>query len=128
MKPFLFLWFLTGLSFLWFEAQSQEVEHNFEMKPQKTNCDSIDINSLPQEDKITQIEVTKFRTNQNFQLNRINGFQAAWFYSCDNKTGFLIVKIDNEKRLYENVSVTTWNDFQSSGDFLGFINKQLDPE
>ncbi|GEM_PF-2331036 len=105
---------------------AQEVEHNFEMPAQKTNCDSLNLNSLDEDGKILAIEAADFRSKQDIKLNRMDGFQAAWFYSCNNNSGYIIAKIDNKKRVFENIGVNTWNEFISSGDFLGYIDKNFD--
>ena len=100
---------------------AQEVEHNFEMEPQKTNCAEIQLEHLSEEEKIVVVEQAVFRYTQDFKLNRMEGFQAAWYYSCDTQTGFVITKVDKQKNLYLNIPKELWERFVTSGDFMTFI-------
>ncbi len=103
----------------------EEVEHNFEMKPQKTNCEELQIEKLTTENQILSVENSIFRFTQDFKLNRREGFQSAHYYSCDSKTGYVIAEIDNKKSLYSNISKELWEQFTTSGDFLNFIQKHF---
>ncbi len=113
---------VTLISFL--QAQDT-VQHNFDMKPQKTNCAEIQLEGLNVEQQIITVENGIYRYTQDFKLNRIKGFQAAWYYSCDNKTGYVIAKVDNKKSLYSAVTKEDWEKFVASGDFLQFIEKHF---
>jgi len=96
-------------------SYGQEVEHNFTVKPQQTNCDSLKIDRYSKEEAIREITMTNFRFDQAFQLSRKNGLQSGAFYSCDLQTGSLIIKYNDTEYLYINVSKSLWNDLISSG-------------
>lgn len=105
------------------ECFAQEVEHNYEMGPQITTCDSLNVSELSEQDQVREIEHAQFRSVENFSLNRKEGFQAAWFYSCDNKTGMLVAKVNGKKNYYGTIERSAWQEFISSGDFENFLEK-----
>lgn len=97
-------------------AIAQEIEHNFPVGPQTTNCDSLDVNGLSLPESITLIRASKYRFDQSFRLTRKQGLQLCEFYSCDNKQGFLIINYDGIKFLYQKVDKLIWNELFSSSD------------
>jgi len=105
---------------------SQEVEHNYKVGPQQTTCDSITLDSYHLEEAIEKLRSTKFRFQQNFKLTRKQGFKGGEYYSCDNKTGFLIIKQDDLQILYENVKRKVWDELISSSDPEGYYLKKRD--
>lgn len=116
MKNLIFLLLLAAVN-----SFAQEADHNYEMAPQVTTCDSLDLSGLSMSQQVKEIENATFRYVQNFQLNRKTGFQGAWFYSCDNKKGILVAKVDGEKRVYKTINRSAWEDLVSSGDFSNFL-------
>ena len=108
-------------------AFSQEVEHNYEMKPQKTDCHTLDLDGVEDEKAaIDSIESKQFRYDQHFKLNAPTGFQGAWFYSCDHDTGFLIVKIDSEQLLYTGIATSQWEAMIASKDPIGYYYDEIE--
>lgn len=114
MKSFVAFFALTILSLQ--IVQAQEVEHNYLVGPGKTTCDSLMTDDLTIEGIIKVIRTTQFRFNQEFKLTRKQGLQKGEYYSCDNKSGFLIVKYDNEYFLFTEVQKNIWNELISSAD------------
>lgn len=98
------------------QAFAQEVEHNYLVGPQFTNCDSLEVNELSPEKKIDAIRTSKFRFDQSFNLTRRQGLQGGEYYSCDNQVGFLVITYNGEEFLYEGVEKATWNNLISSSD------------
>lgn len=123
-----FFYILILLSLVTSHVFAQEVEHNYQVGPQSTNCDSLDITGLSQSGSIELIRASKFRFNQSFRLSRKQGLQLGGYFSCDNKEGFLIIKYDGKESLYQNVAKQVWEEFISSSDPEGYylnIKKQL---
>jgi hypothetical protein len=99
---------------------AQEVEHNYLVGPQFTDCDSLTIDSLSTEKAVERIRYVKFRYQQNFKLTRKTGLKSAEFFSCDLHSGFLIVKYDTDESLYSEVGKSEWEVLVSSSDPEGF--------
>lgn len=107
---FLTSFFISNLVF------AQEVEHNYLVGPQNTNCDSLYVHGFSLPESIAKIRTVKFRFDQSFRLTRKQGLQVGEFYSCDGDIGYLIIKYDDKETLYLGVSKNVWTDIISSTD------------
>ncbi len=106
-------------------SYSQEVEHNYPVGSQKTNCDSLILQGLSFDQKINSIEESTFRFGQNFKISRSSGVRAGHFYSCDGNTGFLILTINKEKVIYEHIPRSLWENFTKATDLDGFFENNI---
>lgn len=125
----IFLLFTTCFLFSANNSFGQEVEHNYSVGPQQTDCDSLQIDGYSKEEAIQTIKLADFRFDQSFSLSRKNGLQSGAYYSCDHQAGFMIIKYDGMEYLYKNVAKSLWNDLISSTnpeDFYIGIKYQLD--
>ena len=102
-------------------------KQNFTVAPQSTDCDSINFEQ-PADKLIQTIENTKFRFRQKFTINRKNGFQGAFFYSCDNQIGYLIIKEDNKKIIYNEIPITEWKNMLSGSNPINYYYQKIAPE
>jgi len=98
----------------------QEVEHNYQVGPQATNCDSLDLELLNEIEAIKQIRSSKFRFQQSFKLTRRQGFKGGEYYSCDNDLGYLVLKYDDSEKLYVEVKKEFWEILITSSDPEGY--------
>lgn len=39
---------------------------------------------------------------------------SAKYYSCDNKTGYFIIEINDEKYIYQDMPLNVWNNFSKA--------------
>lgn len=101
--------------------QAQEVEHNYLMAPQKTNCDSLRLVPGTGQDLVQKVRSTRFRYDQHFRLTRRQGLQAGEFYSCDNIHGFLVIKYDGKLSLYGDALKEKWDQMLHSSDPEGYF-------
>ncbi len=108
-----------------FMSHGQEVEHNFLVGPQITTCDSLPEDFYNEDEAIYLVENATFRSNAKFRINRSHGVKGGWYYSCDNKTGFLIILIDDQKHIFQFVPNETWDQLTKTTDFESFIINQL---
>ena len=118
----IFIFFL-GLIIFIHTSEAQEVEHNYQVGPQMTDCDSIQLVGLTESEAIASIATYSYRFQQKFRLTRKNGFQGGEFYSCDTKHGYLIIKFNNRDRLYLDVEKSIWDELISNQDPEGFYIK-----
>lgn len=99
-----------------FMVMGQEVEHNYKVGPQSVTCDSL---QLPENDITAALELVKsasFRDVRQFKLTRKQGLQSGHYFSCNGKTGYLIIKYDNNEELFLNISKETWNTITTNTD------------
>lgn len=102
---------------------AQEVEHNYKVGPQQTNCDSLELMAEETDVVIDLLKTTKFRFQESFNLTRRVGFKGGDFYSCNNQTGFLIIRYHDDQFLYKGVSMDFWNGLTNSSDPEGYYLK-----
>ncbi len=105
-----------------------QVSHNYTVGPQNTNCDSLNLKDIDETEAMDLIRQSKFRFDQHFNIRRNSGLQAGYFYSCDNKSGFLIIRHDGKNHLFSRVPVEIWDELISSGDPDGVFEKKILPE
>jgi hypothetical protein len=101
----------------------QEVEHNYQVGPQITTCDSLDIDHLTEMEAIKQIRSLKFRFQQSFKLTRRQGFKGGEYYSCDNNLGYLVLNLNESEKLYIEVKKEFWEILIKSSDPEGYYLK-----
>ena len=116
--PAIFLIFMLGIS-------NAQVKHNYLLGPQKTTCDSLDIQNGEPLKILQKIKDATWRYTQSIHLNRPYGFRHADFYSCDVQSGFLVIEIDDKNYIYEDVPVTLWEEFSKTIDPDGFIDDKI---
>ncbi len=102
-----------------------QVEHNYKVDPQSTNCDSLKLTTLPITEAVSIIEHTTFRFQQQFKISRTYGVMNARYFSCDGKLGYLIIKVDKEDYIYIDVPEPKWKLLISSADINAFYNEEI---
>ena len=50
---------------------------------------------------------------------------SARFYSCDGKSGYLVIKVDKKDIIYLEVPETKWKGLISSADINGFYDTEI---
>ncbi len=94
-----------------------QVEHNFTMGPQKTTCDSLEVQGLDTAQLIEKVRNTTFRYHEQMKVSRYKIPQQVWFFSCDGKTGYLVAReTEEDERVYKNVHINMWNELMNSTD------------
>ena len=122
------VWYIIFSSWIYCGSKAQEVEHNYLVGPQSTNCDSLDIIGFSLSESIALIRASTYRFDQSFRLTRKQGLQLGEYYSCDNEVGFLIIKYDGKESLYHKVDKRIWDELISTSDPEGYylnIKQQL---
>ena len=115
---FLFL-FITNLY-----GYAQE-KYNFKVAPQKVTCDSLQIKGKTLEESLKLITTATFRSDQQFKLSRPTGLHQADYYSCDGKTGFLVVTIDDRSEICDAVPKSIWDAFWTTSDLESFYQEEV---
>lgn len=50
---------------------------------------------------------------------------SAKYYSCDNKTGYFIIEISDEKYIYQDMPLNVWNNFSKAKSKGRFYNRKI---
>ena len=115
------LLFIMGI-----EKVNAQVEHNYPVGPQSTNCDSLDITTLSLDEAISKIENSKFRFQQQFKISRTYGIMNARYYSCNGKSGYLIMLVDKKDLIYLEVPKSVWETLITSADINAFYKSEIE--
>jgi hypothetical protein len=102
-----------------------QVEHNYNLGPQVTNCDSLVELSSEYVGAIKSLSEATWRYRQTISLRRTTGFRKAEFFSCDGTKGYLVVLISREECIYHQVPLTLWDELAASSDPESFIALSL---
>lgn len=108
---------------LW--AQEEKDPQNMPVKPENTDCQELGDNFHDLEGALTAIKRSRFYYEQKIRTTRKSGLMEASYYSCDFKSGYLIIRYDSAEQLYWPVDMTLWERFQKSPDIDGFYIKEI---
>jgi hypothetical protein len=103
-----------------------QVEHNYLIGPQSTDCDSLYVLSSPIDEAIENIERSTFRFQQQFKISRTYGVMNARYYSCDGEKGFLIINVDRKDFVYMDVPKSIWDNLITSPDINTFYVSEIE--
>lgn len=120
MKKYLYT--ISFLTFIFpFSPAHAQVEHNFEMGPENTNCDKLPHSFKSAAAALVRIDSSTFRFRESIDLSRFRTPRSATYYSCDGKTGFLVVQETTDSRvIYSDIPKTVWENFINSDDPFDF--------
>jgi hypothetical protein len=71
------------------------------------------------------IQKSSFAYSDKLNTSKSSWIRGASFYSCDNKTGFLIIATDKQEYTHQNLPIEIWNSFKSANSFGQFYNQNI---
>jgi hypothetical protein len=91
---------------------------------------NIDCSRLPEhystfKEAVDVIESASFKIKEEISTSKSTWIREASYYSCDGRTGFLIVKTDNQKYISANVQLEIWEGFKNADSFGGYYNQYI---
>jgi hypothetical protein len=100
-----------------------QVEHNFVMTPEKTDCHSL----IMKEDSainIQEIRKSTFRFKEEIKISRYYTPRSIEYYSCDGENGYLIaIESEDHTILFVNVPKTKYDSLSNSDDPITFYKQ-----
>ena len=95
-----------------------QVEHNFDMSPEKTDCHKLSITTEMTDEAIrTQIENASYRYKERLAISRYKVPHEITFYSCDGNIGWAIALLDNNQfTLFADLPKSVWDALINSED------------
>lgn len=89
------------------------------------NCENIP-SSFPSYSKALNIvESSIFSVKENIKTAKSSWIFNASFYSCDGKTGFLVITTKKKKYLFQNVPIFIWRGFKDTDSFGTYYNQNI---
>ena len=93
-----------------------QVEHNFKMDPEKTDCHELELTGNVQQDLI-KIKESTFRVKEEFKISRYHVPNKVDFYSCDGMNGILVAtENDSTIKIIKDVKKSVWDSLTSTDD------------
>lgn len=94
------------------------------------SCTEIDCSKLPTsfttyQEAIKQIRNTSFKFEDNINTSKSSWIRGAEFFSCDNETGFFILRTDSKDYIYEGLPVGVWSEFKQAESFGEYYNRKI---
>ncbi len=99
--------------------------HNFKMNPEKVDCHKLPSSFESMDRAVDKIENAKFRYGLRFQTSKQKGVMAGSYHSCDNKTAFLVLTIDDKKMVFSDFTMEAWNELTETNDPDGFYAEKI---
>lgn len=93
-----------------------QVEHNFKMDPEKTDCHGIVLTGNLDQD-LSIINKSIFRVQEEMNISRYRTPNKVYFYSCDGKKGFLVAtENDTTIKIFKEVDKSVWDSLTNTDD------------
>lgn len=88
------------------------------------NCDEIPIKFSSYEQALNEIQ------NSSFELQEATSKSSSWitdanYYSCDMKTGFLIIETSKREYIHKDVPIKVWEEFNNSSSLGKYYNQNI---
>jgi len=101
-------------------------EKNFEMKS-SLSCEELNPSFESLTEALDQITQSEYRFTESFTIRRKKGLKAGDYYSCDNKTGYIVLQINERQIIYFEVPKSEWKGLTQSNDPDNYIQTLIKP-
>lgn len=89
------------------------------------NCEDISTTFTNYKEVISVIKSTHFALEDDVNTSKSSWIRKASYYSCDNKTGFFVLKTDKKNYVFEKVPISVWKQFKNADSFGKFYNSKI---
>jgi hypothetical protein len=89
-----------------------------------------DCNRLPStfssyEQAVSLVKSSTFKIREGVDTSKSSWIRGATFFSCDGKSGFLIIKTDSKEYIHQNVPIKIWRGFISARSFGSYYSNYI---
>ena len=88
------------------------------------NCNEIPLNFKTYEQAVTEVENSTFKFKEETTKSS-SWIEDANYYSCDMKTGFLIIETSSQKYIHKDVPIRVWQEFNNSTSLGKYYNRNI---
>lgn len=99
--------------------------HNFKVDPEKVDCHKLPASFESMDHAVEKIENAIFRYGLHFQTTKQKGVMAGSYHSCDNKTAFLVLTINDKKIVFSDFTMEAWNELTETNDPDGYYSEKI---
>jgi hypothetical protein len=88
-------------------------------------CDSLPKTFQTYDNAVHSVRGAKFPFSDSANTSNSSWIRGAWYYSCDQKTGYLLIKTDSKTYIHDQVPKSVWVDFKTAKSFGSFYNQKI---
>jgi hypothetical protein len=91
----------------------------------QNSCDNLPVTYKSYTEALKLVRGAKFKFSDSYNTSKSSFITSAHYYSCDNKSGFLIIGFQGKPYIYRNVPKVVWNEFKAADSFGNFFNAKI---
>jgi len=88
------------------------------------NCEESTFEFATYQEALNVIQNTSFEFEDETTKNS-SWIENAKYFSCDMKTGFLIIETSNQEYIHKDVPIEIWEEFNSSESLGKYYNRKI---
>lgn len=89
------------------------------------NCDSIPSSFSSYSKAISIVKSSSFSIEDSIKTTKSSWIRSASFYSCNDKTGFLIITTKKGGYIFQNVPFHVWKNFKKTSSFGTYYSQNI---
>ncbi len=89
------------------------------------SCEELPASFPNYENAMQQIKVAEFKINETIDTRRSSWIRGLSYFSCDGKSGFMIMKTDSKSYIHQNVPIDIWNEVKNAESFGSYYNDKI---
>jgi hypothetical protein len=89
------------------------------------DCSIIDDHFDTYENALKVIKSSDYKFSDDCNTSKSSWIYEADFYSCDGKTGYLIIETKSKNYIHNGVPIGMWNKFKNADSFGKYYNQNL---
>ena len=91
----------------------------------REDCSTIDKTFDTYQNALKIIKSSNFKFSDDCSTKKSSWIYDAQYFSCDGKTGFLIIETKSQTYMHKDVPIKIWNEFKKSESFGKYYNRNL---
>ncbi|WP_367997935.1 KTSC domain-containing protein [Zobellia uliginosa] len=89
------------------------------------DCKTINDNFVSYENALKVIKSADFSYSDDCNTSKSSWINDAKYYSCDNKTGYLLLETKSKTYIHKKIPIEKWNDFKKAESFGKYYNRNI---
>lgn len=89
------------------------------------NCNTLPVKFSSYEQAINLVENSSFKIDESMNTSKSGWILSAHYYSCDGRTGFLLIQLKQRKYIHANMPESVWEQFKKASSFGSFYDHYI---
>jgi len=91
----------------------------------QTNCYKLPSTFKSYNQAITLVKAAKFKIIETANTSKSTWVKSANYYSCDGKTGYLIIMLKSKEYIHSNMPYSIWKGFKNANSIGSYYDKKI---